>query len=463
METAVNRGGSHQNPSRKECRPVYPNGRDGELLEQIRSVSRRKGELQQQEVELRARMLAMEIHRGFEFRRCADYENAAATLQEQLREKERSLREMERKLEEKDRELQGLIARAQEMDALQSSTNHSLQAELQERDEQYNLLWLSCQRHFAELERLHMHKVQELQDELANLKDRGGSKTNFNGASQNSGNQTEKRDVDLVNPLHSFAMHQQENTQGPSPQVAQSVLLQQKAVPASSEMLKQKHVHPSHGVHPSVSSDAKSEYQMTANGQSPAQGCLNVQTGHGAQYGSTTPPPHVNEQEANGQVSPGDQNGSNSIVHETLVSAERNLESALLDERSLLACIVRSIPTGGRIRISSTLPNRLGKMLAPLQWHDYRKKYGELKDFVARHLELFVIEEDYIQVREGAHNIVAASASAAVGKVAASSSPNSVYVAMTPMAQSQGIKKNDKTGQTGRQSSDYMASQQRKL
>ncbi|KAF8062883.1 hypothetical protein N665_1188s0009 [Sinapis alba] len=458
METAVNRGGSHQNPSRKEWRPVYPNGRDGELLEQIRSVSRRKGELQQQEVELRARMLAMEIHRGFESRRCADYENAAATLQEQLREKERSLREMERKLEEKDRELQGWIARAQEMDALQSSTNHSLQAELQERDEQYNLLWLSCQRHFAELERLHMHKVQQLQDELANLKDRGGSKTNFNGASQNSGNQTEKRDVDLqagqVNPLHSFVMHQQENTRGPSPQVAQSVLLQQKA---SSEMLKQNHVHPSQGAHALISSD-----QMTANGQSPAQGYLNVQTGHGAQY----PPPPVNEQEANGQVSPGDQNGSNSIVHETLVSSgkvERNLEGALLDERSLLACVVRSIPTGGRIRISSTLPNRLGKMLAPLQWHDYRKKYGELEDFVARHLELFVIEEDYIQVREGVQKIVAASASAAVGKVAASSSPNSVYVAMTPMAQSQGIKKNDKTGQTGRQSSDYMAPQQRKL
>lgn len=46
-------------------------------------------------------------------------------------------------------------------------------------------------------------------------------------------------------------------------------------------------------------------------------------------------------------------------------------------------------------------------------------------------VQLFVIEEDYIQVREGAQKMVAASA---VGsKVAASSSPNSMYVAMTPM------------------------------
>ncbi|CAN6861046.1 unnamed protein product [Brassica oleracea] len=100
------------------------------------------------------------------------------------------------------------------------------------------------------------------------------------------------------------------------------------------------------------------------------------------------------------------------------------------------------------------------KMLAPLQWHDYRKKYGEVEDFVASHLE----KGTYIQVREGAQKTVAASVSAATYKVAAAaalSSPNSMYVAMTPMAQSQGLKKNDKTVQRGRQSCDYMAPQQR--
>lgn len=34
------------------------------------------------------------------------------------------------------------------------------------------------------------------------------------------------------------------------------------------------------------------------------------------------------------------------------------------------------------------LPNRLGKMLAPLHWHDYKKKYGKLDDFVAGHPEV---------------------------------------------------------------------------
>jgi hypothetical protein len=231
-----------------------------------------------------------------------------------------------------------------------------------------------------------------------------------------------------------------------------------------------------------VNSDAKSEHQAPANGQFLGQGYLDVQTSQGAQYGSTTTPSssvndeHVGgdvspQEKANGQVSPGEQNGATkSVVPETQVSsgkAERNLESALLDERSLLACIVRTIPAGGKIRISSTLPNRLGKMLAPLHWHDYKKKYGKLDDFVASHLELFVIEDDYIQVREGAQKMVAASASAAAAKVAAAAAPNSMYVAMTPMAQSQGLKKpvqresisNVKILSKPQQSSDYMGKQ----
>lgn len=53
---------------------------DGELLEQIRTLSRQQGELQHQEVELRARMLALEIQRSFESR-SVEYENAAARMQ----------------------------------------------------------------------------------------------------------------------------------------------------------------------------------------------------------------------------------------------------------------------------------------------------------------------------------------------------------------------------------------------
>ncbi|XP_010482761.1 PREDICTED: uncharacterized protein LOC104761381 [Camelina sativa] len=646
--------------NRTDERTIYENGReqdgfsDSEMLQQqILNVSRKKGELQQLEIELRAQMFArheiMEIQSNYESQ-FTEYANAAARMQEQLHEKERSIREAERKLEEKDRELhaikldneaawakegilreqnkelatfrrerdhseaersqnihkiselqehiqekesqlselqeqnrnaqetilykdeqlreaQGWIARAQEIDALQSSTNHSLQAELRERTEQYNQLWHGCQRQFAEMERLHVHTVKQLQLELANVKEAGGSKTNSSGASQtiqNSGNQfdahgnsaesanigvrsngkssdnissftsaddkaTQNNRVDGVSssnlvtygyhqagqmtPLHSIFMHQQEisqlvQPQVPSPHFAQSVLLQ-KAVPDNSQMPTQNHVHPSQGVHGLVSSDLKSEYQVPANGQSFGQGYGDVQTSQGAQYGST-PSSTVNEQavesgngdyngsnhlenniqdissqfrdalrldshahnqkpeEVNGQVSPDEHNGATSIVAETLFSSgkpERNSESTLLDERSLLTCILRTIPAGGRIRISSTLPNRLGKMLAPLHWHDYRKKYGKLDDFVASHLELFVIEDDYIQVREGAQKIVAASAAAAkvAAAAAASSSSNSMYVAMTPMAQSQGLKKNDNTVQRGRQSSDYMGKQQRKV
>lgn len=48
--------------------------------------------------------------------------------------------------DEQLREAQTWITRAQEMDALQSTTNHTLHAELRERTEHYNQLWLGCQR-----------------------------------------------------------------------------------------------------------------------------------------------------------------------------------------------------------------------------------------------------------------------------------------------------------------------------
>ncbi|OAY59564.1 uncharacterized protein LOC110625778 isoform X2 [Manihot esculenta] len=128
-----------------------------------------------------------------------------------------------------------------------------------------------------------------------------------------------------------------------------------------------------------------------------------------------------------------------------VVTVGKTSETSLLDERSLLACIVRTIPAGGRIRINSTLPNRLGKMLAPLHWHDYKKKYGKLDEFVAGHPELFFIEGDYIQLREGAQEMIAATAAVAkVAAAAAASHPYSSFlpsVAVTPMAQSHRLKK----------------------
>ncbi|XP_049349132.1 uncharacterized protein LOC125813718 isoform X4 [Solanum verrucosum] len=125
----------------------------------------------------------------------------------------------------------------------------------------------------------------------------------------------------------------------------------------------------------------------------------------------------------------------------------KSAEVNLLDEKALLACIVRTIPpgSGGRIRISSTLPNRLGKMLAPLHWHDYKKKCGKLDEFVANHPELFVIDGDFIQLRGGAQEIIAATAAAA--KVAAAAAAPSSYssllppIAVTPMPQNHRLKR----------------------
>lgn len=48
--------------------------------------------------------------------------------------------------DEQLREAQAWTTRAHEMDTLHSLTIHSLQAELRERTEQYNQLWMGCQR-----------------------------------------------------------------------------------------------------------------------------------------------------------------------------------------------------------------------------------------------------------------------------------------------------------------------------
>lgn len=48
--------------------------------------------------------------------------------------------------DEQVREAQGWITRVREMDVFQSTANQTLQAELQERTEQYNQLWMGSQR-----------------------------------------------------------------------------------------------------------------------------------------------------------------------------------------------------------------------------------------------------------------------------------------------------------------------------
>ncbi|KAK9291458.1 hypothetical protein L1049_019406 [Liquidambar formosana] len=140
----------------------------------------------------------------------AQHHQQMLDLQEHIQEKERQFIELQDQhrvaqetilyKDEQLREAQSWIARVQEMDALQSTTNHSLQAELRERTEQYNQLWLGCQRQFAEMDRLHLHTIQQLQLELADARERSGtyadesrvSQTNLKDSSQlgqNNGSQ----------------------------------------------------------------------------------------------------------------------------------------------------------------------------------------------------------------------------------------------------------------------------------
>ncbi|KOM40650.1 hypothetical protein LR48_Vigan04g084800 [Vigna angularis] len=494
-------------------------------------------------------------------------------LQEHIQEKDRQLIELQEQhrgaqetimfKDEQLREAQAWIARVREMDVFQSTTNQTLQAELRERTEQYNQLWMGFQRQFAEMERVHLHTIQQLQLELADARERSGtynddsrisqlnSKSNatqfehengsqfdLNGTNASGGNnglvpnestdngvpfsstgnasiQTEHVPGVPITPssllvqpsylphgqvtaLHPFVMHQQGVPNSVASHVPQSHVGHFHPVPSMSPVQQwQSQQSVSEGSqlpvkeHPSSSqtdqnlmrSDAKFSYEMSVNGKTLHRDYLDahIQQGEGAQtiISSVTtetqvlqsvdkgqivasPPDQsmqqislqfsdalrLNSFEPNGEIKeqnsvtlskegPDDQvllaeqassatnaspvksqsvnhdemiqnNSTDSVLSEVFTSSgstvsttiTKTSETALLDEKSLLACIVRTIPAGGRIRISSTLPNRLGKMLAPLHWHDYKRKYGKLDDFVGSHPELFLIEDDYIQLRE---------------------------------------------------------------
>ncbi|XP_026665923.2 uncharacterized protein LOC103721343 isoform X3 [Phoenix dactylifera] len=538
-------------------------------------------------------------------------------LQEHIQEKENqflALEEQHRVAQEtilyKDeqlREAQTWIARIREMDALQSTTNQSLQAELRERTEHFNQCWLGLQQQFVEMERHHLQAIQQLQLELADARERSGiykdnsqvSHENSKGLSsyaQSKGNQINANDGGTINgnmgllpngnldggssfvsasnasiksehgagvpvvpssiigmgaflppgqmtALHPYVMHPQgvpqsvSSTNSPIPQSqmghfqplstipAHQQRQNQQEVPDISQLPNQNKYQPSQSEQNLLRPDANYRFELAAERQvvhpdhlhnhiSQQQRSSPVISGSSeeVQVLKLNGKPYPVSQEpqdtlnANSQFSPtlgfeppeqdkktvaavnqsqetvltSGQQQSSSVVEsvppnnsvssniaaeynenemsfpEVSVSAVRTpssmipgkfVEPTLLDERSLLACIVRAIPAGsdGRVRISTTLPNRLAKMLAPLHWHDYKKHYGKLDDFVAHHQELFVIEGDHIHLREGAQEII--SATTAVAKVAAAAASSAPYssllpsVAVTPVAQSNRQKK----------------------
>ncbi|CAA0817099.1 Unknown protein [Striga hermonthica] len=470
-------------------------------------------------------------------------------LQEHIQEKDRLFLELQDQhriaqetiifKDEQLREAQAWITRAQEMDALQSTTNHTLQAELRERTEHYNQLWLGCQTQFAEMERLHL-LIQQLHLELADVKVKGGSNldssntswTNAKSPSElekindsqleindnttqiadsnglQSGNSESGSGLNIstqgdhshvtfapssllgmptyiptgqMAALHPFVMHQQ-GLPLPS-HVLQAHLHAVSAMPPTHNWQDQQQPNdqnePTHNQYhqeveeklsrtdslyncePSMNDqlicadfpDAKISQGLDADSVSPlANGegqvldtvdttynnskspqrlhlissqfrdalSLNpIERGKGAEEktvksGSDQEIKHQNmmsehsnlaisastfEAVANAETlseATTDAASSVDLADSTVAAGQKNNivgkpeDSYLIDERALLASIARAIGSGGRIRISTTLPNRLAKMLAPLHWHDYKKKYGKLDEFVASHPEAHI-------------------------------------------------------------------------
>ncbi|KAK6118517.1 hypothetical protein DH2020_047784 [Rehmannia glutinosa] len=423
-------------------------------------------------------------------------------FQEHIQEKDRLFMELQEQhriaqetilfKDEQLREAQAWITRAQEMDALQSTTNHTLQAELRERTEHYNQLWLGCQRQFAEMERLHLH-IQQLQLELADVREKSGSnldgshtsQTNLENASELgksnvsqlevNGNASESANSGVIQSgnsdggsggntstqgdhvhvvayapsllgmptyaptgqvaaMHPFVMHQQ-GVQHPS-HVLQSHFHPVSAMPSTQNWQNQQpdgqHVT-THNQYPQeteqnmLRTDSHYDYETSENGQILHADYVDTNISQGLDADSVSPSANgevqgldsIDKTYDNTQSPQGLQQissqfhdalppanaksfsetttdtASSADLADTLVAAgQKNNtigkpgDSYLLDERALLASIARTLGSGGRIRISTTLPNRLAKMLAPLHWHDYKKKYGKLDDFVASHPEV---------------------------------------------------------------------------
>ncbi|KAJ9546228.1 hypothetical protein OSB04_025935 [Centaurea solstitialis] len=526
-------------------------------------------------------------------------------LQEHVQEKERQFIELQEQhrvaqetliyKDEKLREAQAWIARVQEMDALQSTTNHSLQAELRERTEQYNQLWIGCQRQFSEMERLHLHTLQQLEIELSEARERNGTysdgsrttQTNVKDTShflQSNGSHLEasggsspagdsrglqngdaeigsaQTDIPAVQmapqslhglptyfppgqlaALHPFMLHHQGLPQNANSHLVQSHVGQFHSVPANSSLshwqnqqafteslqMPNHEQYPSHNDQNPMRPETNYNYEASVNGQALRSDFLDANISQGLEAHSVVPSSSNEEeqvfystdnsyivnaqsqqslqqissqfhaslrlnhsdndnvhQERNGnflsnnggepQNSTTEHLGSAAIASEVIRSVKasegivskvatattpegyvasglkstllggKTAEMALFDEETLLACVVRTIPPGpgGRIQISSTLLSRLNKMLAPLHWADYENKHGKLDVFLGCHPELFVIEGDHIQVREGAQEIIAAMVAhakvraAAVAASATSSHPSLLSsIAVTPMAQ----------------------------
>ncbi|KAF5960178.1 hypothetical protein HYC85_001387 [Camellia sinensis] len=540
------------------CSITIDGSSDNNILQQrLHSVASQREELQQMEIELRAQIIVgseiMEMQSSFDAQ-IKEHTNANVKLQawakedllrEQnsgiadLSEKERQFLELQEQhrvaqetilfKDEQLREAQAWITRVQEMDVLQSTTTHSLQAELRERTEQYNQLWLGCQRQFAEMERLHLHTVQQLQVEQADAREKSGtypdeshvSQTNSKDASQFGQNDGNQLDVNgIVTPSANSGVLPNGNVENVSSFVSTGNASTQ-ASSEDSQVPTHNQYPPSQTDQSLLRSDTNFDHEVSVNGQAIHSDYLDVRVSQemepdavipaSAEEGQVleqvdksylvAPQPEQSLQHISSQFhdalrldplpqnnetkdrtltaltkhglegqgfnteqssSPANAPSSETPINHVNFSEISMKATGAVSSEAFVSSGLKNTHTGGkaseiallmkdhcwlalfaRYHLDLVLPNRLGKMLAPLHWHDYKKKYGKLDDFVAGHPK-----GDYIQLREGAQEIIAATA--AVAKVVAAaaaksaSSPHSLLlpsVAVTPMAQSHRLKR----------------------
>ncbi|KAK1296823.1 hypothetical protein QJS10_CPB15g00848 [Acorus calamus] len=464
------------------------------MQQQLHDVSRRRGELQQLEIELQARIIARTEILGMQNsynQQMKEQADATASLK-QAWAKEDLLREQNKELATFRRERDNTEAeRAQYIKQI-----HELQEHIREKEGQY----LELEEQYAEMEQRYVHTIQQLQLELAETREKNGTSTEnsqitlvnsdeplsyvqnmgiqFGTSNVNSGVMSNENtgSVTSVSAIHAsikaifskfLQLHQTNNGKARSPQLSSDPLVtgsnndvkglrsnaKQYIVPQESQQnteeissqfhamlgLKLPETESEIETHSKSTSVVSQQESLTSEPQSSAamNFPFDVQS-HAVSLGT--------ESECNTSVTILPEAPVSAAQMSNVLISSKGPELALLEEGSLLACIVRAIPSGssGQIKISTTLPNRLGKMLSPLHWHDYKKKYGKLDDFVARHPELFVIEGDFIHLREGAQEIISATAAVAkVAAVAAASVPYSSFlssVAVTPVAQTHRLK-----------------------
>ncbi|KAF2299490.1 hypothetical protein GH714_032175 [Hevea brasiliensis] len=409
---------------------------DNDIMQQrIHSITRQREELQHMEIELKAQLISrseiMEMRNRFDAQ-IKEHEDAAAKHKEQLLEREQAIHELERRMEEKDRELHAIkldneaawakedLLREQnkELATFRRERDHS-EAEraqhiqkirdLQELVQDKRGRFLNCRNSLligslhiwfsikTEMERLHLHTVQQLHLELADAKERSGTYPEESRISQTSSKDISKFGQSNVNQLDVNANGATSADNGPLPN-GNADNASNQAASEGAQLSTPNQLTSSQTDHNLMRSDANQGTEpdpVISSSTGEAQVLESMDRSY-----VVSSQPEQSLQQISSQFSDSLRLNSldqNSEAKTNMVTVGKTSETALLDERSLLACMVRTIPAGGIIRINSTLPNRLGKMLAPLHWHDYKKKYGKLES-------LWLVTQNYFLLRATTFN-----------------------------------------------------------